>query len=128
MSNISRATLPQEFYDITSASLLLQPEPQYLHALLAKSAFDAEISAMNIGLQIPGRDFPTSGAAYADIDAARLNLSDTILSPAIKVQNEFGGEMVGPTGSTGLRRLRLPLHGPCEPQADQRRPDRTGAS
>jgi len=97
MSNISRATLPQEFYDITSASLLLQPEPQYLHALLAKSAFDAEISAMNIGLQIPGRDFPTSGPAYADIDAARLNLSDPILSPAIKVQNEFGQEMVGHT-------------------------------
>lgn len=100
MSNISRATLPQEFYDITSTSLLIQPEPQYLHALLAKSAFDAEISAMNIGLQIPGREFQTSGAAYADIDAGRLVLSDNILSPAIKVQNEFNsptGEMIGHT-------------------------------
>lgn len=97
MSNISRATLPQEFYDITSAELLIQPEPEYLHALLAKSAFDAEISAMSIGLQIPSRDFPTSGPAYADIDAGRLNLSDDILSPAIKVQNEFGQEMIGHT-------------------------------
>lgn len=97
MGNISRATLPQEFYDITSAQLLIQPEPQYLHALLVKSAFDAELSAMSVGLQIPGRDFPVSGAAYADIEAARLSLSDPILSGALKVQNEFGQEMIGHT-------------------------------
>lgn len=98
MSNISRATLPQEFYDITSAQLLIQPEPQYLHALLAKSALDAEISASQIGLQIPGRDFPVNGPGYADIDAGRLKLSDPILSVAIKVATEFNApEQVGHT-------------------------------
>jgi hypothetical protein len=98
MSNISRATLPQEFFDITSADLLVQPEPQYLHALLAKSALDADLNATQVGLQIPGRDFPTAGAAYADVDAGRLSLSDPLLSAAIKVQNDFNSaEMVGHT-------------------------------
>lgn len=97
MSNISRATLPQEYFDRTSAQLLIQPDPEYFHALMAKSAFDAEISAMQVGLQIPGREFPTTGPSYADIDAQRLSLSDSILSGAILVQNEFGEENVGHT-------------------------------
>ncbi len=98
MGNIDRATLPAEFFDITSAELLTQPEPQYLHALLAKSALDADLSnTAAIGLSIPGRDFPVAGAAYADLEAGRLKLSDPLMSNAIRVQNEFGKEMVGHT-------------------------------
>ena len=38
MPAITRATLPAEFYDRTSAMMLIQPEPQYLYAQLVYMA------------------------------------------------------------------------------------------
>lgn len=91
MPQISRATLPEEFHDITSIKLLLEPEPQYLHAQLAKMAmsayFDAESS---LGLQIPGRQFGTNGAPYANAEDGRLTLSDGLFDQAVVFVSELG--------------------------------------
>lgn len=99
MGNISRATLPQEFFDVTTAQLLIQPDPQYLHARIIKNALNAELDAGEpIGLPIPGRQFGDSGPGYADLEAARLMLSpDPIFRDAVKVVAELGKAHVGHT-------------------------------
>ena len=82
---ISRATNPQEFFDVTSSLLLIKPEPQYLHARLILSALAMKLGdgGMDMGLPIDGRDIElergerllrgasaqTSGRAH--LDAAR---------------------------------------------------------
>jgi hypothetical protein len=82
MAVITRASLPEEFYDITSAQLLLQPEPQYLHAQLAKMAVASDLAVPgSVGL--PGRDAGAQGAAYASPSDGRLMLSDPIMGAAI---------------------------------------------
>lgn len=99
MGNISRATLPQEFFDITSAQLLMQPEPQYLYARLIKNALNAELDAAGaMGLPIPGRQFGGSGPGYADLEGSRLVLArDPIMAEAVKVVVELGKDQVGHT-------------------------------
>jgi hypothetical protein len=98
MGNIDRATLGQEFYDITSDQLLLAPEPQYLHGLLFKGAMEASMTmGSGMGLPIPGRDIATSGPGYANLLDARLTLSDPLLSPAIKFINQLGKPNIGHT-------------------------------
>ena len=57
MAIVNRASLPEEFFDITSAKLLLQPEPQYLHCLLLKMAMSASFTPdAQMGFT-PGRSF-----------------------------------------------------------------------
>lgn len=86
---ISRATLPAEFFDITSNMLLVQPEPQYLHALLLKMAMSA---ALDVGpLALPGRpSVGESGAPYASADSGRLLLADPIYGGAVNFVAELG--------------------------------------
>ncbi len=98
MAIISRASLPEEFYDITSAMLLVQPEPQYLHAMLFKQALSA---AMNIeslgamGLQVDSRPIPAGGAAYTSAMYDRLSLAspDAVFSSAIIVEPSLGARV-----------------------------------
>lgn len=92
MANISRATLPEEFFDITSAKLLKQPEPQYLHGMLLKRALGIALSNMDIGgLGLPGHDLPEAGADYATAEEQRLDLSDDIIAAnAIEFVAELG--------------------------------------
>lgn len=99
MGNIGRATLPQEFFDITSAQLLMQPEPQYLHARLFKNALNVDLDAGGaMGIPIPGRQFGGSGPDYGDLEGSRLILSpDPIMAQAVKVVTELGKEQVGHT-------------------------------
>lgn len=90
MPVISRATLPEEFFDITSAQLLLQPQPQFLHAMLAKMATGKELSTPDaIGL-MPGRSAGDQGANYAQPREGRLMLDDGIMSEAITVVAGLG--------------------------------------
>lgn len=87
---ITRATLPQEFFDITSDMLLVQPEPQYLHGMLAKMALGASLQ-MGEGLGIaPGRAFSGPGADYGTPEGDRLMLADPIASEAVVVIPELG--------------------------------------
>jgi hypothetical protein len=90
MAQILRATLPEEFYDITSARLLTQPEPQYLHAKLFKAAMAASLSPL-AALGLPGRpSIGASGAPYASPEDGRLVLSDGLYDRAIEVVPELG--------------------------------------
>lgn len=66
MTFVTRATLPEEFFDITSAMLLVQPEPMYLHASLVKSALAMDLAAEglgSLGLPLPNRNVGDDGQA-----------------------------------------------------------------
>lgn len=89
MPVITRASLPEEFFDITSAQLLVAPDQQYVHALLAKSAMACELN-VDAALGLPGRSFSGNGADYAAADQGRLMLSDPIMSEAITAVAELG--------------------------------------
>lgn len=102
MSAISRATIPQEFLDITSATLLLQPEPEYFHAILALNAAKVTIDfGGNFGMPIPGREIPGAGLPdYAKLQEQMQMLAgtpDPVYSDAIKVVPEFGKKGIGHT-------------------------------
>lgn len=87
---ISRATLPAEFFDITSNMLLVQPEPQYLHALLLKMAMSASLDAGG-PVNLPGRpSIGESGAPYASAESGRLVLADPIYGSAVNFVAELG--------------------------------------
>ena len=98
MPIVSRATLPQEFFDINSAKLLLPPEPQYFHGRLFQVAFNASLNASGaLGLPLPGRQFGEHGDPYIT-DVPGLILSDPLMSSAIEVVSEIGqGTMPGHT-------------------------------
>lgn len=89
MTLVTRASLPSEFLDITSAKLLKQPEPQYLYAKMWKIALNAALNpAGEIGL--PGRAIASDGAGVDPLDASRLMMDDGISSGAIQVIPELG--------------------------------------
>ncbi len=93
MSLVSRATIPQEFFDTTSMRLLVQPEPMYLHAKLLKMALSASFDGNggSLGLDIPGRVFGSSGADYqTDVEKGRLLLSDGLYSESVMFVSELG--------------------------------------
>jgi len=93
MPLINRATLPQEFFDYTSAMLLTQPEPKYLHAKLIKMALGASFSGDAALGFLPQRSFGTMGAPYlseADQEAQRLSLSDDLYDASVQVIAELG--------------------------------------
>lgn len=85
---ISRAELPEEFYDITSAHLLAQPEAQHSHARMA-------LAALQIDLMPPGeigwRGIGGQGADYADASADRLELASSLPSSVFATKVDFKG-------------------------------------
>ncbi len=83
MAVITRASLPEEFFDITSAQLLKQPEPQYLHALLAKMAVARDLSTPGSLGFMAGRTAGGQGAEYAQPGDSRLMLDDGLMSECI---------------------------------------------
>lgn len=87
MPLVSRASLGAEFYDVTSARLLAQPEPQYLYAMLWKMALAAALT-MASGISFRG-DIGQKGDAYIDPMRDRLMLEDPLYSSAITVIPEL---------------------------------------
>lgn len=71
--SISRATLPEEFFDFTSDQLLAQPEPQYPYALMFISALNANL-AQSANMAMPGRDATGVGGGYIDVAQDRLEM------------------------------------------------------
>lgn len=95
MSIVNRNSLPQEFYDITSPMLLVQPEPQYFHAQLFKMAMMADFKLPEggpIGLPIANRQIADSGAAYTSAEYDRLMLlpPDPVYKSAVGFVGEIG--------------------------------------
>jgi hypothetical protein len=77
MAIINRASLPEEFFDLTSGMLLVQPEPQYVFAQLFKAAIGSAMmlaAANQIGIT-PARMIPSSGLQYTLPGADRLTLA-----------------------------------------------------
>jgi hypothetical protein len=74
---IARFSLPSNFYDVTSAKLLAQPEPQYPLAGLFLSAVGSSLP-MPSGLGLDGRQVPNAGSAYPDVNQDRLKLAEAL--------------------------------------------------
>ena len=74
---VSRSSIPEEFFDVTSNTLLVQPEPQYFHATLFKMALANAMQLQtgnSIGLPLPGRQIQGGGAPYTGALYDRLIL------------------------------------------------------
>lgn len=86
--SLSRLTLPENFYDITSAKLLVQPEPQYVMAQLFLAAIGASLpTPSSYGLD--GRQAAAAGAAYASADRDRLALANSLPTALFAVGIDF---------------------------------------
>lgn len=97
---ISRATLPTEFFDITSQMMLRAAEPAYAYArLLFMGSAQAELSRMGIDATnaAPGRGLPEFGADVPDLSAMQLLIGDSIRGEAIVVSDELAPGRVGHT-------------------------------
>jgi hypothetical protein len=102
MPLIDRPSLPEEFYDITSAMLLVQPDPQFFHAMLFKMALGAAMAISGggpLGLQVGTRPIQDQGAAYSGVLYDRLMLAtpDPVYSQAIMVVPEIAQGSIGHT-------------------------------
>jgi hypothetical protein len=101
MPIINRASLPEEFYDITSAKVLVQPDPQFIFALLAKMAMGSAMmlaAANQLGIT-PSRQIPNTGAQYTLPGADRLGLAalDPQVNNIILSIAELGTPQIGQT-------------------------------
>lgn len=102
MSLVSRATLPAEFYDRTSALMLVQPEPQYLYAqIVFMGDLQAELRLNpDAASLLPGRGIESpQGAAVRPFSENQLQLvaADKIRGEAITVSSELAKGNVGHT-------------------------------
>jgi len=110
MPIVNRNSLPEEFFDVTSPMLLVQPEPQYFHAQLFKMAMMADFKLPEggpLGLPIPGRQIADSGAAYTSAEYDRLMLLPP--DPVYKSAVGFVGEIGKRPGETV--KLNRPVYG-----------------
>ncbi len=87
----SRATMPEEFFDKTSDMLLVQPEPQYLYAMLFLGALRASLEVPSM-LGMPGREAPNAGADYSTAERDRLMLANPMFSEIIAAKIDFNGQ------------------------------------
>jgi hypothetical protein len=99
---ISRATLPAEFYDVTSKQLLLAPVPQFLHARLIMSAVGQRLNTASMALPVGAtRQIPEkSGVGYLSLNEMQYMLSDEIAKEAIQVKEDFSPEASATPGHT----------------------------
>ena len=85
---VSRITLPENFYDVTSAKLLTQPEPQFPLASLFLSAVGASLPIPS-GFGLDGRQVPNAGAAYSPADRDRLMLAQALPGSLFALNIDF---------------------------------------
>ena len=95
MAIINRASIPEEFHDVTSARMLLQPEPQYLFAYLSKMSLGSAmgVQASSPAGVTPARGVPGTGPAVQPYQAgARLMLAspDPQIAQTIMTIAELG--------------------------------------
>lgn len=90
MGAYSRASFPESFYDKTSDMLLVQPEPQYLYAMLYLAALRASLETPE-ELGLPGRQVGGVGANYTQPEKDRLMLSNPMVSEVFAAEIDFNG-------------------------------------
>jgi hypothetical protein len=87
---ITRATIPTEFIDLTSAMLLLQPEPQYIYAQLWKMALAASFQKPSGFGIVPAREIPSGGAGVRPYQDNQLVFEDPVFTKAFVNVPEIG--------------------------------------
>ncbi len=70
----SRVTLPENFYDITSPQLLLQPEPGYIFARAALAALAKDLPTPE-ALGLAGREPGVAGAGYVSPESQQFDMN-----------------------------------------------------
>ncbi len=88
MASFQRASLPENFYDITSDMLLVQPEPQYLYAQMFLGALGTSLTTPS-EFGLPGRSVGGNGAAYSTEDRDRLMLTNPMMREVIAAEINF---------------------------------------
>lgn len=83
--------MPQEFYDRTSAHLLIKPEPQYLYAQLMLKALAAELP-IPAEFGHPGRTLSGVGADYNNDGGNLILQPDGISESVFAAEVNFEGE------------------------------------
>jgi hypothetical protein len=102
MSGYSRVSMPQGFYDKTSDMLLVQPEPQYLYALLALAACRADLETPEeMGIPLPDRAIGGAGAQYTAAERDRLMLSNPMVADIFAATVDFNA---APGGTVRINR------------------------
>jgi N4-gp56 family major capsid protein len=96
MPQANRASLPEEFFDVTSPKLLVQPDFAMFHAQLFKMALGMSLLNLQqggpLGVNVPGRPIPDVGAPYTSALYDRLQLMppDPSYSAAVQFIPELG--------------------------------------
>lgn len=91
MSDITRASLPENFFDTTSPLLLVQPEPKYLYAQMYLSSLGTSLSTGG-EIGVDGRRFMAAGAPYSSADRDQLALQpDPLMSSIVVPSIDFKG-------------------------------------
>lgn len=76
---MSRISLPENFIDFQSTTLLAQPEPQYPLAGLFISSIGQNLGVPSaFGIGVDGRAISGSGAAYSAVDRDRLLIASSL--------------------------------------------------
>ncbi len=83
--------MPENFYNITSDMLLVQPEPQYLYAQMFLGALGASLTVPG-EMGLPGRAVGGAGGAYSAEDRDTLNLATALPSQIIAAEIDFNGK------------------------------------
>lgn len=89
MPNFQRAVMPENFYDVTSDQLLVQPEPQYPFAEMWLGAMGLSLAADAGSMGLPGRTLPQAGAAYSAADRGALMLANPVMRELIAAKVDF---------------------------------------
>jgi len=90
MATYGRSQVPEEFYDVTSSQLLVQPEPQYLYAQLFKGALQLSLDpGASMGLQVAGRPIDGVNAPYIPTERDRLLIANPMFSELLAVKADF---------------------------------------
>lgn len=86
----TRFNLPENFDDITSSLLLVQPQPQFLFAQLWKSAMNASLTTPD-AIGMAGREIGSAGAAYVSVEKDRLQMANELLGSLIAARFDMKG-------------------------------------
>jgi hypothetical protein len=87
---LSRIANPEEFYDIASAQLLVQPEPKYVYARMYLDALGQSLGVPS-EIGVAGRQTGGQGAPYSTLDQQQLELSKTLPQGLFAAKVDFKG-------------------------------------
>lgn len=88
MSFFNRASNPENFFDVTEAKLLRQPEPEYFFGRMFLDAVNASLGIPS-AFGLDGRQAVSNGAAYVNLDSDRLKVAMGMPASMFAVNVDF---------------------------------------